>query len=314
MIGRAQRKVIVVGSISVDVTAFGPRLPAPGETVLGESFTLLMGGKGANQALAAARAGAVTSIIGCVGDDMFASMVMTGLSEGGVQTSAITTVPGPTGVAHIRVNARTGQNDIVMIPLANSSLTPDLVEHQLEEMASSGDVLLLQLEIPQESAIHAAAVARRLGMTVILDPAPSSALPDELWSQLDIVTPNESEASDLVGFAVDDPDSAIRAGTCLVDRGVKTVLVTLAERGVVEVTASGVRRLTTPRVEVVDTTAAGDAFVGTLGAAIVAGLDWDESVNRAIYAGALAVTVVGASTSLPTASAVSALIASRARG
>jgi ribokinase len=308
---RARGKVVVVGSVSVDVTAFGRRTPAPGETVLGESFTLVMGGKGANQALAAARAGAATSMIGCVGDDLFRSLVLTGLSDGGVDTSAIATVPGPTGVAHIRVNAGTGQNDIVMIPLANSSLTPGFAEKKLKEVASAGDVLLLQLEIPRETAVHAAVVARQLGMTVILDPAPASALPDELWPTLDIVTPNESEASRLVGFEVNDSESAARAGGLLMDRGVETVLITLAERGVVEVTTSGVRRMAAPEVEVLDSTAAGDAFVGTLGASMVQGLSWDESVNRAIHAGALAVTIAGASTSLPTAQAVSEFISSR---
>lgn len=311
MNARARGKVVVVGSVSVDVTAFGRRTPAPGETVLGESFTLVMGGKGANQALAAARAGAATSMIGCVGDDLFRSLVLTGLSDGGVDTSAIATVPGPTGVAHIRVNAGTGQNDIVMIPLANSSLTPGFAEKKLKEVASAGDVLLLQLEIPRETAVHAAVVARQLGMTVILDPAPASALPDELWPTLDIVTPNESEASRLVGFEVNDSESAARAGGLLMDRGVETVLITLAERGVVEVTTSGVRRMAAPEVEVLDSTAAGDAFVGTLGASMVQGLSWDESVNRAIHAGALAVTIAGASTSLPTAQAVSEFISSR---
>lgn len=311
MNARARGKVVVVGSVSVDVTAFGRRTPAPGETVLGESFTLVMGGKGANQALAAARAGAATSMIGCVGDDLFRSLVLTGLSDGGVDTSAIATVPGPTGVAHIRVNAGTGQNDIVMIPLANSSLTSGFAEKKLKEVASAGDVLLLQLEIPRETAVHAAVVARQLGMTVILDPAPASALPDELWPTLDIVTPNESEASRLVGFEVNDSESAARAGGLLMDRGVETVLITLAERGVVEVTTSGVRRMAAPEVEVLDSTAAGDAFVGTLGASMVQGLSWDESVNRAIHAGALAVTIAGASTSLPTAQAVSEFISSR---
>jgi ribokinase len=305
----ARRKVVVVGSVSVDVTAFGARMPVPGETVLGESFTMMMGGKGANQALAAARAGAATSMVACVGDDLFRSLVLTALNDGGVDTSTVATVPGPTGVAHIRVNATTGQNDIVVVPLANSLLTPELAERKLTEVASAGDVLLLQLEIPRETAIHAATIASQLGMTVILDPAPSSALPDRLWSYLDVVTPNELEAADLVGFEVKDLAGAVRAGRTFLERGVKTVLITLAERGVVEVTASGVRHLSAPSVSVVDTTAAGDAFAGTLGASMVAGLSWDESVNRAIHAGALAVTIAGASESLPTAQAVTEFMA-----
>jgi ribokinase len=301
-------KVVVVGSITADVTAFGNRLPVPGETVLGESFTLVLGGKGANQALAAARAGASSTMIGCVGDDLFRDLVLGGLRDGGVDTSAVATVPGPTGVAHIRVDITTGQNDIVIVPLANSSLTPDLAERQLRAMARIGDVLLLQLEIPLETAVRAAVVGRELGMIVVLDPAPAATLPDEIWSVVDVVTPNESEAAVLTGTTVSDVQSAEVAGRWFLDRGVHSALITMGEKGVVEVGEAGVQTLSAPKVQVVDTTAAGDAFAGNLGAGLANGLTWDESVNRGIHAGALAVTVAGASTSLPTAHAVDAFI------
>jgi ribokinase len=301
-------KVVVVGSITADVTAFGNRLPVPGETVLGESFTLVLGGKGANQALAAARAGASSTMIGCVGDDLFRDLVLGGLRDGGVDTSAVATVPGPTGVAHIRVDITTGQNDIVIVPLANSSLTPDLAERQLRAMARIGDVLLLQLEIPLETAVRAAVVGRELGMIVVLDPAPAATLPDEIWSVVDVVTPNESEAAVLTGITVSDVQSAEVAGRWFLDRGVHSALITMGEKGVVEVGEAGVQSLSAPKVQVVDTTAAGDAFAGNLGAGLANGLTWDESVNRGIHAGALAVTVAGASTSLPTAHAVDAFI------
>ena len=301
-------KVVVVGSITADVTAFGNRLPVPGETVLGESFTLVLGGKGANQALAAARAGASSTMIGCVGDDLFRDIVLGGLRDGGVDTSAVATVPGPTGVAHIRVDIATGQNDIVIIPLANSSLTPDLAERQLRAVARRGDVLLLQLEIPLETALRAAVVGRELGMIVVLDPAPAATLPDEIWPVVDVVTPNELEAAVLTGTTVFDVPSAEVAGRWFLDRGVHSALVTLGEKGVVEVSEAGVQSRSAPRVQVVDTTAAGDAFAGNLGAGLANGLSWDESVNRGIHAGALAVTVAGASTSLPTAHAVDAFI------
>jgi len=301
-------KVVVVGSITADVTAFGNRLPVPGETVLGESFTLVLGGKGANQALAAARAGASSTMIGCVGDDLFRDIVLGGLRDGGVDTSAVATVPGPTGVAHIRVDIATGQNDIVIIPLANSSLTPDLAERQLRAVARRGDVLLLQLEIPLETAVRAAVVGRELGMIVVLDPAPAATLPDEIWPVVDVVTPNELEAAVLTGTTVFDVQSAEVAGRWFLDRGVRSALVTLGEKGVVEVSEAGVQSRPAPKMHVVDTTAAGDAFAGNLGAGLANGLSWDESVNRGIHAGALAVTVAGASTSLPTAHAVDAFI------
>jgi len=304
----ATSKVVVVGSITCDVTAFGRRLPVPGETVIGESFTLVLGGKGANQALAAARAGAYSTMIGCVGDDLFHDLVLEGLREGGVDTGSITTVPGPTGVAHIRVDSTTGQNDIVIVPLANSSLTPGLAERQLRAVASSGDVLLLQLEIPLETALRAAVVGHELGMTVILDPAPAAILPDEIWSVVDVVTPNESEATVLTGITVSDVESAAIAGLWFLDKGVRSALITMGERGVVEVDVTGTHSRFAPTVDVVDTTAAGDAFGGNLGAGLANGLTWDESVNRGIHAGALAVTVAGASTSLPTADAVDAHI------
>ena len=301
-------KVVVVGSITADVTAFGSRLPVPGETVIGESFTLVLGGKGANQALAAARAGGSSTMIGCVGDDLFHDLVLGGLRDGGVATSSITTVPGPTGVAHIRVDINSGQNDIVIVPLANSSLTPDLAERQLREVATRGDVLLLQLEIPLETAFRVAVVGRELGMTVVLDPAPAASLPDEIWSVVDVVTPNESEAAVLTGIPVTDVQSAATAGEWFLRKGVGSALITMGEKGVVEVDKSGAHTRFAPTMKVVDTTAAGDAFAGNLGAGLANGLSWDESVNRGIHAGALAVTVAGASPSLPTGDAVDAFI------
>jgi ribokinase len=301
-------KVVVVGSITADVTAFGNRLPVPGETVIGESFTLVLGGKGANQALSAARAGASSTMIGCVGDDLFRDIVLGGLRDGGVDTSSVTTVAGPTGVAHIRVDINTGQNDIVIVPLANSSLTPDLAEQQLRAVAKSGDVLLLQLEIPLDTAFRVAVVGHELGMTVVLDPAPAATLPDQIWSVVDVVTPNESEAAVLTGITVSDVESAGVVGRWFLQRGVHAALITLGEKGVVEVNEAGVQSRSTPTVDVIDTTAAGDAFAGNLGAGLANGLTWNESVTRGIHAGALAVTVAGASTSLPTADAVDAFI------
>lgn len=301
-------RVIVVGSITADVTAFNSRLPQPGETLLGESFNLVLGGKGANQALAAAMAGAGTSMIGCVGQDLFRDMVLQGLRDGGVDITAVEEVAGPTGVAHIRVNSATGQNDIVIVPLANSHATPELVERNLRAIGDPGDVLLLQLEIPVETAVHAARLANTLGMRVVLDPAPATALPDELWPLVDVVTPNESEAEVLTGITVSDTESAVEAGQWFVCRGVTTALITLAEKGVVESNGRDIRHTPAPSVDVVDTTAAGDAFTGHLGAGMATGLPWESSVQRAVYAGALAVTKRGASPSLPTSDEVTAFM------
>ena len=305
-----RRRVVVVGSVSVDVTAFSSRRPAPGETVIGDSLSLVLGGKGANQAVAAARAGAPTSMVGCVGSDPFRDIVLDGLAAEGVDSTAVATVPGATGVAHIRVDAA-GENDIVMVPLANAALTPERVEAALDALGGQAAVLLLQLEVPHESARRAARLGRERGITVVLDPAPAPAQPfdDAFWATVDVVTPNETEARIVTGIPVVDRESAEQAGRWFLDRGVHRAVVTRAGEGATVVTADGVTHHPPYPVTPVDTTAAGDAFAGHLGAALAAGLAWDEALQQAMAAGALAVTVVGASPSLPTAEAVDAFLA-----
>lgn len=303
--------VAVVGSINVDLTVFGSPLPRPGETVTVDAFSMGLGGKGANQALAAARAGAATAMVGAVGDDLFRTLTLEALTAEGVDTGAVSVLPGPTGVAHIRVDARTGQNDIAIVAEANARVTPEIAARQLRSLADRVGVVLLQLEIPVETVVEAARTAQALGCTVVLDPAPARPLPDEVWALVDVVTPNETEVEVLTGIAVGDEGSARAAGRWFVDRGVGTAVLTLAERGVVVVTAAGARSWPAFAVEPVDTTAAGDAFAGTLGACLAAGSDWDQALRRALAAGALAVTVQGASASLPTAAQVDAFLAGR---
>ena len=301
--------VVVVGSISADVTVFTKRLPAPGETVLGESLSMVLGGKGANQAVAAARAGAPTSIVGCVGSDPFRDLVLHSLTAEGVDTTAVTTLSGATGVAHIRVDA-SGENDIVVVPLANAGLTPDRVENALSRVTEGAAVLLLQLETPYDTVQRAAGLAHERGLTVVVDPAPAPTIPfdDAFWSTVDVVTPNETEARIVTGIAVTDPESAELAGRWFVDRGVGRAVVTRAAHGATTVTPDGVTHYPPYRVTAVDTTAAGDAFAGHLGAALAAGLPWDDALRRGMAAGALAATVAGASPSLPTAAAVDEMV------
>ncbi|MGW4446814.1 ribokinase [Streptomyces sp. NPDC004682] len=300
--------VLVVGSITADVTAFTRRLPRPGETVLGDDFTLVLGGKGANQAVAAARAGAPTWMAGCVGEDLFRDLALDGLRGHGVETSEVRTVPGRTGVAHIRVDA-SGENDIVITPLANASLTPEMVDESIAATRDRTRVLLLQLEVRAEVTRHAARAGAEAGFTVVLDPAPAQRLPDDIWQYVDVVTPNESEAAALTGVEVDGPESAERAARFFLDRGVRHALITLGGAGAVSVTADAVRHFPAFPVTPVDTTAAGDAFTGAFGAALAAGLDADTAVRRGMAAGALATTRPGASPSLPDLTAVDALLA-----
>jgi len=305
--------VVVVGSASADVTTFSDRLPARGETVLGERFTLFQGGKGANQAAAAGRAGARTSFVGCVGDDLFHDLVVDSLTAAGVDVAHLRTVAGPTGVAHIRVDA-SAQNDIVVVPLANAQLSTAQIDAALADLAPTTSVLLTQLETPSALTARIAAGGRAQGMTVILDPAPAARLPAEVWRDVDIVTPNETEASIISGIEVTDAVSAARAGRWFLDQGVGAAIVTLAAQGSCVVTADGVEIVPPVAVEAVDTTAAGDAYVGYLGAALANGAPLGEAVRLATAAGALAVTRQGASPSLPERHEVDALLAARTPG
>lgn len=302
--------VLVVGSITADVTAFSARLPRRGETVLGDDFTLCLGGKGANQAVAAARSGVPTWMAGCVGEDLFRATVLDGLTGYGVRTGEVRTVPGRTGVAHIRVDA-SGENDIVITPLANAALTPAMVDESVAATRDRAAVMLLQLEIRAEVTHHAAAAGAAAGLTVVLDPAPAQAPPEDIWRHVDIVTPNETEAALLTGVEVDGPEAAHRAARWFLDRGVKHVLITLGGAGAVSATAEASRHFPAFPVTPVDTTAAGDAFTGALGAALAAGLDMDTAIHRGMAAGALATLHPGASPSLPDGADVTALLDTR---
>lgn len=302
--------VVIVGSVTADVTTFSTRLPARGETILGDEFTLMLGGKGANQAVAAGRSGARTSFVGCVGDDLFHDLVVTGLSDAGVDLAHLRTVPGPTGIAHIRVDA-SAQNDIVMVPLANAALSAAQIDDALTALAPSTSVLLTQLETPSALTAHITARGQEHGMTVILDPAPAAPLPDDVWRNIDIVTPNETEASLLSGVEVVDAATAEQAGRWFLDRGVGAAVITLAGQGSCVVTAEGATVIPPFPVEAVDTTAAGDAYAGYLGAALANGSTLSDAVRLATAAGALAVTKQGASPSLPLRAEVDAFLSTR---
>lgn len=299
--------VVIVGSVTADVTTFSQRLPARGETILGDQFTLLLGGKGANQAVAAGLAGARTSFVGCVGDDLFHDLVVDGLSSAGVDLTHLRTVPGPTGIAHIRVDA-SAQNDIVMVPLANAHLSAEQIDAALAALAPTTSVLLTQLETPASLTRHIAARAREHGMTVVLDPAPAATLDPAVWENIDIVTPNETEATLMSGIEVTDAASAERAGHWFLEQGARAAVITMAERGSCVVTAEGTTFIDPIPVEPVDTTAAGDAYAGYLGAALADGWSLADATRLASAAGAIAVTRQGASPSLPRRDEVDALL------
>ena len=303
--------VVVVGSISVDLTVAASPLPRPGETVFGTRFTTVLGGKGANQAVAAARAGARTTMVGAVGRDPFAGVALAGLRADHVDVAWVAEVDGATGVAHIRVDSRTGENDIVMVPEANGALTSTRVEEALTAAAPASPVVLLQLETPMEATLAAARVCADLGLRLVLDPAPASPLPEEIWRGVWLACPNETEAEVLTGTPVTDVRSAERAARWFLERGVRQVVLTRGGRGTVVVGPSGTTEIPAFGVTPIDTTAAGDAFAGALGAAVAAGLAWPVALRRAAAAGALATTKAGASPSIPTAAEVDSYLKGR---
>ncbi|MEZ2225242.1 MAG: ribokinase [Microcoleus sp.] len=286
--------IIVFGSINLDLVAKTPRLPVPGETIIGSNFLTAGGGKGANQAVAAARLGVSTHMIGRVGNDNFGEELLTNLQSFGLNIDNISIDKNShSGVAIIAVDDG-GQNNIIVIPGANNHLGDADIE-RLQKLLPGATSLLLQLEIPLEVVHRAALIACEAGVRVILDPAPArSDLPLELYPLIDTIAPNEVEASQLVGFAVHDTETAIKAAKKLQERGVKNAIVKLGDRGVVAVTADRTLFVPAFAVEAIDTVGAGDAFNGGLAAALDAGLSLEEAVVWGAAAGALCVTKMGA--------------------
>ncbi|MBT1035963.1 ribokinase [Canibacter sp. lx-45] len=305
----SKKGVLVIGSASADLTVFSDAAPAPGETILGRQFTLMLGGKGANQAVAVSKADTPSYFVGAVGADEFGTLVSDGLKSAQVSTSYLaTTAADHTGVAHIRVDS-TGENNIVVVPGANAALTTAQIDKAIDELKNSCSVMLIQLEIPLEIVAHAIASAHSARIRVILDPAPATQLPKDIWRMLDTVTPNETEAQILTGIRVTDAASAVTAGEWFISRGVKNALITLAAAGCVLVTEQGSSLHEPFRVTAVDTTAAGDTFAGYLASSLASGADFVNALRRANAAGALAVTKKGASASIPTDSEVAAFLA-----
>jgi ribokinase len=283
----------------MDLVARTPRLPAPAETITGHQFFTAPGGKGANQAVAAARLNAPTTMTGRVGGDSFGAELRHNLAQAGVNIDTVYTDPDiSSGVAIIAVDDA-AQNNIIIVPGANGRVNQADVD-RLGQLLPQANVLLLQLEVPLEATIAAAQLARRHGVTVVLDPAPARSLPANLYPLVDVITPNEVEAAQLVGFPVKTPADGQRAAAALLDLGAKTALVKMGAQGVA-VAAPGVSTFIPAfKVQAVDTTAAGDAFNGGMAAALVEGHSLETAVVWGAAAGALSATKVGAQSSMPT--------------
>lgn len=300
--------IVVLGGLNMDLVVRVPVIPRPGETITGTSFNTFPGGKGANQAVALARLGARVSMIGRTGADAFGEALRSGLQAEGIHTGCVGVDPHhPTGVALITVED-SGQNNISVASGANMEVTAADVEAGLKALAPF-DLLQMPLETPMESILAAAHGARRLGARVVLNPAPAQPLPDELPTLSDVMAPNETEAAILTGIEVSD-DAAAQAAARMLQAGTRRqIVITLAGRGALLLDAEGrFTRLPAHPVKVVDTTAAGDAFVSGLTAGIGEGLSLVKAARLANAAGALAVTRAGAQTSLPTRAEVERLL------
>lgn len=297
-------KIAVVGSINMDVVNRVERHPMPGETVNGLGTAYIPGGKGANQAVAAARAGATVLMIGAVGRDPFGDPLIQALEAAGVDASGVLAKEGTSGMAFITVD-QAGENNIILSSGANGRLGVGDMEAGLERAAAhSGGAdlggVLLQNEIPWETTSAAVRQARALGATVYLNPAPARKVEDEVLTQVDVLVVNESEASAISGMVVASCEHAEAAAEWLLDRGVREVIVTLGAAGAVYASHEGVR-VSVPgfRVDAVDTTAAGDTFIGSYAAARERGTPVQEALRWANAAAAIAVTRPGAQSSIP---------------
>ena len=300
-------RILVVGSLNMDLVVSVQRHPEPGDTVLGGDLQTFPGGKGANQAAAAAQAGGDTAMLGLVGSDTYGSTLLESLAKAGVDAKAIEQTSGPSGVALIAVDER-GENTIIVSPGANGKLTPEhLSGVSLESLFSGVALVLMQLEVPLESVQRVAAEARKRDVPVMLNAAPIQDLPDDLLANLSYLVLNEGEAAFLSDIDVSDEASAREAARVLRARGIDAVIVTLGAQGVVW-SGDDEAHLSAHQVEVADTTAAGDAFCGALAARLANAYTLQDALRFANAAGALAASKEGAQPSLPSAREVEKLM------
>lgn len=291
-------KVVVVGSLNMDLVTRASRLPRAGETLVGESFTTVPGGKGANQAVAVARLGAEVAMVGCVGNDAYGAQLRSALENERIDCRAVSEVAGSSGVALIVVDD-SSQNAIVIVAGSNGYLTPELLQGY-DAVLQASEVIVCQLEVPMETVGYTLKRGRELGKIVILNPAPASGpLPADWYASIDYLIPNESEATALSGVAVDSLDSARLAAAALVEAGAGKVIITLGAEGALFTDGQDFTHLPAPKVKAVDTTAAGDTFVGGFAAALASGKTEAEAVRFGQLAAALSVTHAGAQPSIP---------------
>jgi ribokinase len=291
-------RIVVVGSSNTDIVVRTPRIPAPGETVLGSDFLMVGGGKGANQAVAAARLGGTVLLVAKVGNDMFGGQAMTALAAENIDTRFVARAnQRPSGIALITVDPK-GENSIVVAPGANADLTGQDVDAALQEIRGA-DAVLFQLETPLETVRYGIGQSAAAGRMTILNPAPAQKLDASLLSQVSILTPNETEAEIMTGIRVTGESSAAEAAALMHRQGVKTVIITMGALGAYLSSGEEGRLVPTRTVSAVDTTAAGDVFSGALAVAVAEGKSLLDAVRFANAAATLSVTTMGAQSSIP---------------
>lgn len=291
-------KIIVIGSSNTDMVVKTKKFPVPGETILGGEFFMFPGGKGANQAVAAARMGGDIVFICKTGNDIFGRRAIEEFNKEGINTQYISTdFEKASGTALILVDEK-GENEIVVASGANETLSEKNIETAEKEIALA-DVVLAQLEIPVAAVLYAAKKAAMHATKFILNPAPAQQLPEELFTYLHLITPNETEAELLTGIKVEDITTASKAASVFLEKGVQHVIITLGAQGAFFKSKNQEILVKAPTVQAVDTTAAGDVFNGVLAVEITAGKDWEPAIRTACNAAAISVTRMGAQASMP---------------
>lgn len=297
------QKIYVIGSSNTDMVVKSEKLPVAGETILGGTFLMNAGGKGANQAVAAAKLGADVIFVSKVGDDIFGKQSIEGFQKEGINTDFVfTDTENPSGVALILVDAK-GENSIAVASGANGNLQIAEVEKAIEQI-SANDMVLLQLEIPIPTVEFAIKKCSENGAKVILNPAPAQKLDEAVFQYLDIITPNETEAELLTGIKVTDLETAKQAAEILHQKGVRNIIITLGSRGAYLYNSTTNCLIETPKVQAIDTTAAGDVFNGALAVALSEGNNLEQAIDFACKAAAISVTRMGAQASAPLRSEV----------
>jgi ribokinase len=291
--------ITVIGSLNMDLVTYVTRLPKNGETIIGKEFKQAPGGKGANQADAIAKLGIPVKMLGGVGDDLIGKSLLAALHSDGVEISQIVRFKDvPTGIATVNVDDD-GNNFIIVAPGANYRFLPESVQNNIIEVIQDSDIIVTQLEIPLETVRYVLRLAKEFGKTTILNPAPACAVDDALLSDVDFLIPNETELELLSGMSIQNEAEIIAAARLMINRGVQAVIVTLGSKGCIYVNSVCSQSYKTYQVEAVDTTAAGDSFIGAMAVALSEGKPIKEAISFAMAVGALTVTKKGAQSSLP---------------